>query len=558
MPLAIELAAARAKALSVEQISSRLDDSFRLLKGGGSRTALARQRTLRATMDWSHGLLAEEDRALLRRLSVFAGGFTLKAAEAVGTGEGIEEGEVLDLLASLVDKSLVPVDDRGGGTRYALLETVRQYASEKLRAAAEEKEAGGHHARYYLALAEEAEPELKGERQEEWLERLETENDNLRAAMRFLLDAEEVDTSLRLAWALWLFWWYRGHHEEGRRFADEVLAKGHPISVGQRARVAWIRGVTSYGRESAEEAAQLCQESVDLFREAGDQTNLALTLMGASVTWLQCGYPERSSALLEEATALHRALGDPWGISVAVAHLGMVYLKRGDRERALPLLEEARAISKEIRNGIAGHMAAYNLALLSEAAGEHGRAVELHAEGLGFAMEVGDVANATYSLEGLAGVAGARGEPERAARLFGASEALLETVGAPRYVHAQDEASYERAVEELRLRLGEGAFGAAWDKGREMSLKQAVEYGLEEPESAEATEEAPQTFPAGLSAREAEILGFVAKGLTNAQIAEELYVSPRTVNWHLTSAYRKIGSHSHADATRFALEHGLL
>ncbi len=297
MPLAIELAAARAKALSIEQISSRLDDAFRLLKGGASRTAMARQRTLRATMDWSYGLLTEEERALLRRLSVFAGGFTLEAAEAVGAGGGIEEAGVLDLLASLVDKSLVPLEDRGGGARYRLLETVRQYASEKLGAEAEEKGAGGRHARYYLALAEEAEPELKGERQEEWLERLEGDNDNLRAAMRFLLDADEVDTSLRLAWALWLFWWYRSHHEEGRHYADEVLTKGYSLSVGQRAKVAWIRGVTSYGRESAEEAAQLCQESVNLFREAGDQTNLALTLMGASVTWLQCGYPERSSAL---------------------------------------------------------------------------------------------------------------------------------------------------------------------------------------------------------------------------------------------------------------------
>lgn len=231
MPLAIELAAARVKVLSVWQISSRLDDSFALLKGGG-RTEVHRHRTLRATMDWSYGLLSEVECVLLRRLSVFAGDFTLEAAEAVGAGGGVEENEVLDPLASLVDKSLVLAEDHGAGTRHRLLETVRQYGQEKLSEAGEEAEAGERHARHYLALAEEADPELKGERQEEWLARLEKENDNLRAAMRFLLDADEVESALRLAWALWLLWWYRGHYREGRGFADAVLAKGHPLSVG--------------------------------------------------------------------------------------------------------------------------------------------------------------------------------------------------------------------------------------------------------------------------------------------------------------------------------------
>lgn len=296
---------------------------------------------------------------------------------------------------------------------------------------------------------------------------------------------------------------------------------------------------------------------MDLFREAGDRVNLAPTLMGASVTWLQCGEAQRAQDLLEEATNLHRSFDDPWGTSVALAHLGMVYLKRGEGERAAPLLEEARAISKDIHNGIAGHMSAYNLALLSEAAGEYERAVELHAEGIGFATEVGDMANVAYSLEGLAEVAALRGDPGRAARVYGASEALLETVGGPRYVHARDAASHGHTVENLRSRLGEESFEVAWSKGRAMTPELAIEYAMRSPETPEGAE-APPDYPAGLGAREVGVLKLVARGMTNAQIAEELFVSPRTVNAHLGSIYNKIGSHSRAEATRFAAEHDLL
>jgi predicted ATPase len=204
MPLAIELAAARVRVLLVDQISTRLADSFRLLTGGG-RSMLARQRTLRATMDWSYGLLADEERALLRRLSVFAGGFTLEAAEAVGSGEGIPEREILDLLTSLVDKSLVLVDEHGEGSRYRLLETVRQYGREKLTQAGQEIEAGERHAEYFLRLAEEAEPELKVHGQVVLLDLLERDHDNLRAAMRRFLDTGRVEEAARLSRALWFF-----------------------------------------------------------------------------------------------------------------------------------------------------------------------------------------------------------------------------------------------------------------------------------------------------------------------------------------------------------------
>ena len=234
IPLAIELAAARIRVLSAEQISSRLDDSFRLLTGGG-RSALAHQRTLRTAMDWSHELLSEEEQAMLRRLSVFAGGFTLEAAETVGTGEGIEGDEILDLLASLVDKSLVLVDQQEE-IRYRLLETVRQYGREKLEESGEAERVRRRHANYYLALAEEAERGLSGSDQAPWLARLETEHDNLRAALRWSLGGGEAEPGLGLAAALWSFWYTRGHLSEGRRWLESAVFENGRLRTRTKAR----------------------------------------------------------------------------------------------------------------------------------------------------------------------------------------------------------------------------------------------------------------------------------------------------------------------------------
>jgi len=229
-----------------------------------------------------------------------------------------------------------------------------------------------------------------------------------------------------------------------------------------------------------------------------------------------------------------------------------------DHEQAVRYFEEALAISRETGDRLAGYVSIYSLALSVRARGDYGRAGRLYIEGLGLAVEMGDKANAAYYLEGLAALIAERGEPERAARLFGAAEALLEAVGAPLYVQAQDRALYEEAVEALRSRLGEETFGAAWSEGRTMALERAVDYALQPPPMAPEEPASTPAFPAGLSAREVEVLKLVARGMTNAQVAEELYVSPRTVNAHLRSVYHKIGSSTRAEATRFASEHGLL
>jgi predicted ATPase len=284
IPLAIELAAARAKVLSVEEISERLEDCFGLLTVG-SRTALPRQRTLHATMDWSYDLLPEQERILFRRLSVFAGDFTLEAAELVCAGEDLRSDEVLNLLSHLVDKSLVLVAEQDGEARYRLLETVRQYGWEKLSESGEEGRVRGRHAGHYLTLAEEAEPELKGEGQVAWLERFEREHDNLRSALRWLLERGESEKAARLGWALWLFWWIRGHFAEGQRSMEQAVsvAGSAAIPASAQAKALYVEGTMACGQGDPRSAEVLLEESAALFRELGDWRGVAYALGSAAV-----------------------------------------------------------------------------------------------------------------------------------------------------------------------------------------------------------------------------------------------------------------------------------
>jgi predicted ATPase/DNA-binding CsgD family transcriptional regulator len=560
MPLAIELAAARAKVLSAQQIASRLEDSFGLL-ASESRTALARQQTLRATIDWSYELLSEGEKGLFRRLSVFAGGWTLEAAEEVCAREIDKAEEVLGLLTHLVDKSLVLVAEQqqDGEACYRFLETVRQYGWERLQASGETARVRRRHAEHYVALAEEAEPHLKEFQQVVRLKRLEREHDNLRAAMRWLLEDGEVETAVRLAWALRVFWRVHGYQGEGYRYAGEALEKGDTLPAIARARALCVGGLMSYGLESVERTRRLWEESATLFRQTEDRFGQANSMVGVGIMTLQQGDMESARALFEEALELYREIGDKWGVSSVLSHLGIIPLSQGDHVLAVRYFEEALEISREIGDRLFGSIALYNLALEeSRVQGDHERAAELYVEGLGLAVEIGDKAYVAYCLEGLASLISERGEPERAARLFGASEELLEAVGAPLHVQAQDRALYERAVEALRSRLGEEAFGAAWAEGRAMTLEQAAEYTLELPPPSEEST-APTAHPAGLlSAREVEVLGLVAQGLTDPQVAERLYLSPRTVGWHLRSIYRKLGVPSRAAAARAAVERSLI
>ncbi|CAN5751848.1 BTAD domain-containing putative transcriptional regulator [soil metagenome] len=342
IPLAIELAAARVKVLDVEQISEKLEDALQLLNSG-LRTSEPRQQTLRGALDWSHELLGEREQKLFRWLAGFAGGFTLDAAEQVTTNGEIQKNDVLELLSSLVDKSLVEVGER----RYRLLETVRQYALDKLENSGEHEEVLRRHALWCVELAEQAEPELTGPDQAWWMDRLETEHDNLRAALGWLFDAKEPEPTLRLASALWMFWYTHGYLSEGRRWLDGALAAAD--TSPRRCRAAALMGVgqiTLFQREY-ETAENLLKGALSVYREIDDKEGVVTALIRLGYTAL---LGERSQAsipgYLAEATRLGSKLEDSRAKADVHIFIGLASIGRKDLKQAASSYEEALNIAR--------------------------------------------------------------------------------------------------------------------------------------------------------------------------------------------------------------------
>jgi predicted ATPase len=311
IPLAIELAAARTRVLTVEQISEKLDDPLGLLTAG-SRTAAARHRTLRATLQWSHGLLDEQEQELFRRLSMFAGGWDLEAAEAVGAAEPAEAGRVLDLLSGLVEKSLVVAEaEARGAVRYGMLEPVRHYALELLEEGGETGETRGRHAAFFAALAEEAYPKLRAVPQVEWLRRLDKENDNLRGALSWALSADDIPTAARLGYALWTFWWIRNRQIEGRRWMEQVLPGRDGLPPPLRIRATIAAAAMAYGQGDTEAVVRYTAELVELSRAVGgDALAEAFVHAGTGLVATDRGDLEAAAPHLEEALPLFREAGE--------------------------------------------------------------------------------------------------------------------------------------------------------------------------------------------------------------------------------------------------------
>jgi predicted ATPase/DNA-binding CsgD family transcriptional regulator len=557
IPLALELAAARTRMLSVEEISERLDDSFGLLASGG-RTAMPRHRTLHATMDWSHDLLPDEEQVLFRRLSMFAGGFMLEAAEVVCADEDLGWDDVLELLAHLVDKSLVTAEERGGETRYRLLEMVRQYGREKLEGAEQEDEVGRRHAAFFMGFAEEAEGELTGPDQARWLIRLEAEHDNFRAALSWALaEGKDAESGVRLAAALWPFWLARGYLSEGRGWLESAVSRGSSAPACARAKALTGAGWLANFQGEYGAAKALIEEGLALYRELGDKEGIALSIvMLGSVAVMGQRDDIPVEALIEEGALLRPEVEDRRTVAGLLDIEGGAALVRGDLERAVELWEETLALYREVGD-VLGIVACHtNLGLVKLAQGDYERSAALLRESVRLAWELDHKPFFQYSVIGLGGVAASLGWPVRAARLWGAAEGISETYGVHLLSAGRSLIDYEGRLAAVRSRLDEAAWTAAWAEGRDMDLEQISEYARQEEASPEPTA-ASRTYPAGLSLREAEVLSLVAAGLTNAQIAQKLFLSSRTVEWHLGSIYRKLGIHSRAEATRFALEHGL-
>jgi non-specific serine/threonine protein kinase len=474
IPLALELAAARTKVLAVDQIRARLDDRFKLLTGG-SRTALPRQQTLRATIQWSHDLLAPREQEFLRRLAPFVGGWSLEGATAVVEENG-DEFETLDLLTLLVDKSLVVVDRTDPERpRYRLLESVREFALERLEESGESAAVRDRHLDYYLGLAERSEDELVGPNQGAWFEVLEAENENLLAALSWCgKTAGGGEKGLRLAAAVYRFWSARGHYALGRRALIEALAR--PRSDGDSAAraKALVRGAGLALAEGDHAAARaLIEESLGLYRELGDQKGAARALTGLATVEAYAGDYAASRRYGEECLATYRALGAKRAIGVTLHNLGFLGLAEGDPAKAEPLYEEALQNMRDVGDRDHTALTLADLAIVRARLGRSEEARDAVREAIDLVRELGARREGAYALEGAAEVLAERGGAHESAVLLGAAWALREAIGSP--MVAVEQRQRDVLLARLETALGAAAFAAARDEGRALEFEDALE-----------------------------------------------------------------------------------
>ncbi len=421
IPLAIELAVARMSALSVDQIAARLDDRFRLLTGG-SRTSLPRHQTLRAAIDWSHDLLSPGERALFRRVSVFAGTFTLEAVEAVCAGDGVALPEVLDLLTQLVDKSLILAEP--SDARYQMQETVRRYARDRLLESGEQTALLVRHREWCLRLAESAEPELQGPDQKPWMRRLALEHDNMRDALAFSLEAPG-DAALRLAAALWWFWHARGYLNEGRAWLTRALAAAADAPPSTRARGLYAAGFLAWRLGAYDQAVALGEESLAVARAGGDRLRMASAISLLEQIARARGDSAGAAALAEDNLALFRDLDDSWGIATTLIMVGNAAQDAGDHVRARAALEESLGRFNTMGDAAGTATALHFLGLVARDQGDLARAQAAAEESLRLNRELGEHSRSAFALHLLGLVARDRGDHAEADRLFGESLAMF-------------------------------------------------------------------------------------------------------------------------------------
>jgi DNA-binding CsgD family transcriptional regulator/tetratricopeptide (TPR) repeat protein len=664
MPLAIELAAARVAILTPEQIAARLCDRFRLLTEG-SRTALPRSRTLRAMIDWSHDLLDAREQILLRRLAVFTGGWTLDAAESVCVGDGLCSDEILDVLSGLASKSLILTAEHADEVRHSFLESLREYAAEKLRAAGEEAILQERHRAWFLALAEQAAPELRGPFQDRWLDRLDRERENLRAVQRNAVANGDAETTARLGGALWLFWWARADAAETGEWINTIaplVRQARPTRVLAQA----LHGAGMLAGSIADypSCRSLLQEALAVARQVEDRPTLAAVLdsLGRQLSFE--GRYDEARLLLTEALAIHHALDDRQALAGALSRFGFLVYLEGDHASARATLDEGLAVARaagapalvaEILDKLGqishsdgdladalvcfrqaekiwrelgqGHwlaMTLNNLGNTQTLLGELDVARARLSEALSLSQRIGNRRRMAFTLSSVATLMALAGDAARALRLDAASTDAVAQMGISRVPPRVPLRA--RILERARRELGQTAAVRAIAGGQTMTLAQAVEEalswlaepghagqidrvappgawqtaedraaahgavpavvatrtpaavaGVHRPEPAVATLVTPRLIeprkmdasavsvakadlprPARLSPREVEVLRLVAAGRTSKEVADDLVLSVRTVERHISHIYEKIGARCRADATLFALRHGMV
>ena len=471
LPLALELAAARTRELSPERMLEALPQRLELASRG-PRDVPQRQRTLRATLEWSHDLLDELEQRSFAHLAVFAGGATTEAAERVAGAAG-------EVVQALVEKSLLVATERSAGRRFGMLETVREFANEQLSALPEADELRQRHAEYFGAMAEDVEDRLVGGIDDRGpLDRVEDEHDNLRAALGWLRTTGQPEQELRLATALKLFWWVRGHLSEGRHWLEGALGRGELQQPALRAKGLAAAGVLAYKQADYARAAALWEEGLDLYRSLDDAEGVARALAELGGVAVAEGHYDRGTELYEESRDLYRKLGETLSLGTVLANLGDIALNRGDYDTAAERCEEALALQRQLGDKEGPAISLFNLSRAELGRGRRAEAAASLAESLELARAIGYRELIAYCLEGIAGVAATSAAlAERAASLSGAAQALFDALGLVPQAHELE--LHEQALEQLRAHLGPPAYDLARSTGRRFELERAIGDAIE-------------------------------------------------------------------------------
>ncbi len=557
LPLAIELAAARIAHLSAAALLDRLSlpGPARLpLLTGGPRDLPARFQTMRDTIAWSYDLLDGADQALFQRLAVFVGGFTVNAAAAV---REVDDFAVLEGIGSLVAKSLVRFEgDQAGEPRYALLETIREFGLERLAASGEEAAARRRHAEWCLRFAEDAGPRAKQPGAAPWLDALERDHANLRAALAWFNGQADGPRLVRMAGSLWPFWQEHTYFGEGHRWLEIALDLGRAAPAADRLRAMTGAGTLAWCQTEIERALQWHEQALALAREVGDRVAEAFSLSNLGVQAIELGDHDRARASYELGLAIARAEGASEAEVLALQNLACLEWIQGDTTTAATRSEEALALAREHGWDWIVPMILISYGLTIADRGDYERAAEMLREGLTLGHARGNLGDVTVALEGLARVGAATGQTERATRLFGAAAALREEIPMP---WPPTEAAYFKPVlATLRDTLGADDFATLLAAGRSLSRQEALAEATAFPVKP-ATPAASSSIAAsrGLTAREVEIVRLLIAGESNREIGEHLFISATTVARHVANILSKLGVDSRAKAAAYAHRLGL-
>jgi predicted ATPase/DNA-binding CsgD family transcriptional regulator len=604
MPLAIELAAARIKVLRVEQIAERLDNTLQLLTQG-RRSAPSRHQTLRATMDWSYNLLSEAEKKLFQRLAVFTGGFTLEAAEGICVGDGVEPGDILELVASLLNKSmLISVEWKAksqdlseGALRYRFLEPIRQYALEKLVEAGQEASIRDRHLSYFHDWLQTTETKFYTTEQLMQLANIDRELDNIRAALQWALKTQPL-TAMRIVSSFMLigFWNVRGYTTEGRRWAEQALKQTEtdltPETLGVRARALTGVAYLTMTQGDNQSASHLVAEAIPILRAQNDELGLARALFVQSAALAFLGQSSLARAAAEESREIGFRLDDPFTLAVSLPIMaaalfrvgeiataqrfmqealanssrlgsplplalsrwtaGMVAYSQGNLKAARQAMEESLAFVQQVGDKHRINMVASDLAHILRQMGDMHEAEKLYVEAIYGWRDYGQPGAIARCLECLAFIAIAEKRDQQAARWLGAAEMIREASHAEMIRPEQEE--YQHEVTILRGRMHPNEFTISWSEGQTLPLQKVIV----EVEQLRARPQVRIQDPNTLTPRELDVLRLLVQGLSDAQIAEKLVVSRRTVTTHLTSIYGKFGVNSRSAAIRHALDHKLI